>query len=1030
MALSSEAAAMTLPREQTTPPAEQNNNNGKKESRRNRKGKNPPTPPPPPKIWGTFDRHQFLSTESTGTPLDRLQREQRGAPEVSKEVGITEEVHGRYANFLEGHLAKLNRLRETNRAVYDRLVASNEHRYEDQLLRQVSEPDAFGNYVINKDKLNGFLANPEGWMIATQLLEQQTAYQFFAVGLHAALNPEGYKNILGRNDEILLGADQGPWSRFVYEHLDPYLHERIPRAGDRPATIADLHQTVTVWGRNIPLRIPAIQRIYALAGIAGGTVAGGLAGLEMTGGHPLGAAVGAAVVPLWVGLHELTKEGLEIMIQRCPGALQSLKGAANYPLERDYMKTLYQIDMDDLQVNQNRVELVDNRLHGTLRNVDNELRRELLGNVYTRLRFYEGLGVPPEQLDVLPEQFLYRYNDGNPEQTGAWWSGEILTEFDGLGGIQDTAGTRIDAAGFVRANVDFAGNLRRFREARAHVISRYFERIAAREQRQERRGNNITGLNAQIEARKNSTELKEKVQRPARERKEALEKRRNELPVLQNYETFETNRQRLGEIRHRVTDELNINIPPNQNVPQVLNAEIARLQGELYNPGPPPIGLRHELNTETANRDQQIITETNAALQDLVNRINQMDPRAQQRIPENMFNEAQSRVKQRVEALYRARIDRLEQEIREREENIRQFQDVRNEYNQAEAEMRKAERAIIAEAPKNLAELDNAYNQMVTAVAGQPGAITSDMLRGETVDRLVERLTQPPYNLPAGTEEQRETLRQTVLRAKAENRARAEEAVEPSPQNQLQTYNYILSIPGGTITSDQMVTLSDEEIENRLSQAPYPAVVGANRQQIRQYIQSEARKRLRIRHREYVEEQRSYLDARIAQEEKLMQVDFGQQISQLEAARAALERQGQAFDKSGDIFAEPDRYLNPDSITKGNLEYTEAERTAGVPQGYTELLNVIFNYQATGTEREELFKVYERILPPKKMAVLLNDTLNLGLAGAQRRNLRTVLTTLRNRVTGAAAPRIMPIDIQEGLQAVINNLVAEARALS
>jgi len=91
----------------------------------------------------------------------------------------------------------------------------------------------------------------------------------------------------------------------------------------------------------------------------------------------------------------------------------------------------------------------------------------------------------------------------------------------------------------------------------------------------------------------------------------------------------------------------------------------------------------------------------------------------------------------------------------------------------------------------------------------------------------------------------------------------------------------------------------------------------------------------------------------------------------------------------------------PAASTIEGAYFTAVERTAKAPVGYYELLNNLFHYQED-PEREKAFLKAKELMPPKRMAMLLNDSLGLGFVPPLVLNMNNVLASIRMRTNSKA----------------------------
>jgi len=957
-----------------------------------------------PKIWGSFQRTDFRAVEGTGAQISREGRDTK--TELKGEVQVTEQLHQRYHQFLKDHLVGLQRIYKTNRSLYEQMAQSQSHSYETKLLQMICDRDdrgefqvdPEGNLIFSEERINGILANPEGWELTTMLLEQQTSYQLFALGLSAAIDPRGNRNLLLNNESIDLGIDSGVLREFYHRYLADYLEEDLPSAGGRhPGLLNRIHT----------------PRWRALTGILIGSGLGGI-----IGGLP-----GAAVVPGLTALREVLKRGVGMDINQCAAVLDSIKGRGNQDtLEAKYLRELYHIDINDFTTQNGVVELVARSAQTTFNT--QEARTQVLGNIYSRLLFYESIGVPAEQLDALPEQFLYRYLDGDPEQTSTHMQRDILDEF------------RPNHRGIVPN--DIAGNLKRFREARVKVLTSRIEAIIQRETNKLNYQGRLTDLQTMINARENST-MVTAAKKEAQRRKDELTRQKEQLPKLESHETYVTKRQQLDDLLEAASTRAEYPIILNQGetFAQAIARQIDQINGLLRVPNLPQGqagGLEDQLDSLNQTFNANLLQQINGFMQGLQNI---QLPRGT-KLPDGFIDQAVQLMTNQLTAANRAQVERLTQQIEHLKKQREELTELRKQYQTAQTELQQAEKAIIDASPKNLVTLVTAYE----AIINQPGqnaqgVIDLDTLRNGSIDQLVTAVNAPnsPYLpiIPANIRQNPAELRQYLLQAKTEAVAQAVEAYDVSPAQQLADYQvFLVANPNGQLNLDSLLTMSNAQIDQILNnpQGPYQALLAQRTaREVRESLQSEARKRLRIRSRILIEAQVDDIDAQITVQDRIIDQNFTEQIQILSKTKKMAERQGQIFYSVNEIFARPTEILSNALIGNQDQTYTVSERGANIPRGYVELMNIFFGYQREVDKRDADFAEIMRILSPDRLATLLNQHCHLGLGGPI--NIAQSLDRLRERITGQNnQPRLSRIELQQGFAAIINQLVAQARALS
>jgi hypothetical protein len=333
--------------------------------------------------------------------------------------------------------------------------------------------------------------------------------------------------------------------------------------------------------------------------------------------------------------------------------------------------------------------------------------------------------------------------------------------------------------------------------------------------------------------------------------------------------------------------------------------------------------------------------------------------------------------------------------------------------------------------------LAGAYDIIIKRPQNAPGTIDLATLQNASIDQLITAVNavNSPYQslIPANILQNPAELRQFLLQAKAETAAQAVETYDISPAQQLTDYqNFLVANPNGPLNLDTLLTMSNAQIDQILtSSGPYQNLLGQRpAREVRESLQAEARKRLRIRSRMLIEAQTADIDAQIAVQDRIINQNFTEQIQILSKTKKMAERQGKIFYSVNEIFARPTEILSSTLIDNQDQTYTASERKANIPQGYVELMNIFFGYQQEVDKRDADFAEIMRILPPDKLAALLNQHCHLNLRQGQI-DIKGALDALQDRITGTPnQPRLSKIELQQGFAAIINQLVAQARALS
>ena len=751
--------------------------------------------------------------------------------------------------------------------------------------------------------------------------------------------------------------------------------------------------------------------------------------------NPIAGLIAAGATPALVGLRELLKSGLTYDTKFTGCALKSVNAAPNAAQEKEYIRRMYNISVDDFQVNAatNRVELVPGRIHQTTRTME-DIKAQALGNIFTRLMFYESIGVPGNLLDTLPEQFVFRPDGDMPEKTGIKMQQEFVENL----GLNTPAWTALTPE----------QRLVKIREVRESMISKRLEEVLRQERIIGEHTEDIRHLDEQIRVREGETpDRKTKEQEAAVAKKKELEERKAKLPDLTKYEEVDALKGKQNDLTAKLLREEGVVIPPGSDFITTTDSEINRHQTEV-------VKLRNKLSRLETRILNEAKTEADTAKNNYFTQLNTAAAAGVRvnttGISDAMYNAMFTRAKDEIEAKYATQKRTLEQNMESEQSKITALKNIQNEYRQTETERTQKEKEILTRAPVQLNEMQNYFDALFNLPAGFVGVpLTQAQLRDQSIDNLMAYMKTPAngYNaiIPAPIFNDNEILRDYLLKAKAELKAQEYDDNSSdfsSPGDAL--LNAMITLPGGTLRLDEIVTLSDQKIDRLLTQPPYGQVYPVTTQ-IREVLKNEVRKRRLSRYRIFVEEQKADLDRQIAEQEKIAKSDYKAELVYLNGVHEIVERQGHIFAASDDIYDQHAEILNPARVPRTTSRsgatplstYTESEQLSHAPIGYLELMKIFFDYQKEGDKRDSEFAKALQVLPPKDLAFLLNREMSLGLAGQQRYNLSQALTALNNRITGtapaagvAAPPLISRLEIQQGLAGIINELVARANALS
>lgn len=959
-----------------------------------------------------FRLDNFRNLETTGATA-------RGTTAEKDTVEMAPLVD-QYQRFLDRYIRNLEDIDRTNPAVLN----TPEHADEKLLLQMLGgEDDADRRKNIDK-----FLANEKGWVLATQALERQTRYMQSALALFSQAGNPGSRTEMGATGKVQTGEGMGAVRRLWEDKLKPY--------GDLIGAV--------------------------------GTSSGILGTVGLFAGGPKGAAVGAVVPPAVAAAtlagRELWKEGTTYQNLTSAQAFQTLSNSLTLG-ERDYVKKMYGIDLNDFQVSGNTVIPDPNRPQRST-GID-DLQNSIAQNLKTRRDFYLHLNVPKDKLDTLPEEFLLRpytgMNDLRMEDTSLRMQRRFLDEYyNPRDAIQDRAHRRPGQLGFNPNAMDVEGNLRRFNEARVKMMT-----DEAQEYIKYMESTKVPDRKHSVEAIKSklaTIDSGEKKQERAKEYTAAKEKATTEKDdaqkELDKFDAIDQKQKDLSATLKKLEDKgITVTAPTSNDVNRVVNAQITALNNELKTaPGVTPLGLenqRDEVKRRWIARKQAENTAGLAAARAALGANDRLSTEQQNDILQNATDIANSE--------FGATLSELESQISERKNTIQELRDLEGQFRDASKALQEEERRLISQSPKELGQMHTAYESLIS-----PGGatITEADLETKSVSQLIEDATKAPYNLPNKTEEEKDRLRKLIVDAKAEQKARQQETYDPGPKDQLDAYNNVVIMPPlvgptlpGVITADMLLTLPDTQLSQILATnpayaalraaAPYPpkprGFVGPWYFDTRGYIalaKQEAQRKLLLRTRDRLEFTVEDSESEIKRLQKEIDaVNLDKEKTQLEVARDILQNQEHIFSNVGKVVRgrDVDKFMNVHKLTRRSKDttYTEAEKATAAQEGYYEFLDLMFDYKER-PDRNEYFKKLQAVLGPKELALMLNNALDLDLGPKpptlltpalkdRRKNLTEVLGEISTRIESRQIDRA---DMRHAMVYIMDRLKDEAFALS
>ncbi len=726
------------------------------------------------------------------------------------------------------------------------------------------------------------------------------------------------------------------------------------------------------------------------------------------------------------------KRGKRTEIKPNPDVLLAMK---NNPEEAKFIWELTGIDVDDFTIDPVTGEVIANA-GVKITDAVEEKQKSIIGNLKSRQQFYESLGIPSKQLDAMDSQFIYSYVNGSSEEIPTHVHQRIIDRFKPNRTIVDAAGLHPGEPGFDPNTVNVEEVLQKYLKVKRDIFVRLAQEAVARQvQGTEDLSKSLTVIRTALEDVRKGREgtIAQRRNKEAQERIGVLEKEKHEISEKRRpLEEFAEKQKAVQQTVKELSESYGVNIPAGSDFETTVTTELNTIQNQIEGVTPPGGGARaggieQQIEQERLAMQNWIDTQTNAAI---AARVGALGGRGS--LPQSEITNIVTGYRETAESSYGARIQRLEAQKRQLEERRNNLNTLLSRNRNAVREERESEQKIVNQAPKELDAMRASYELVVNSAGA---TITADMLENRNVDQLIPLLTAAPYNQPNTTPEQQAALRELVIRAKTELKGERQEGFEPSPANQTQEYNDIINQAGATITSNDLLSLSDQEIENRLTQPPYNFPAAGIHDRIN-LARAEAQKKLRIRYAVLLDERESDLGNQIKQLEDKMksQTSFDREEKILQTAERAISRQEEVFTNAIDIVSDIGRYTKVDHVTNADTTYSESERAAGYSKGYYELMDYLFSYQENPdiSDRNEYFQAIQESLPPEKLAVILNERLNLrlipvppgfvGPLGANMINLENVFQRMSRK-------KLSPRDMQRTLSDVIIRLKDEAIAI-
>lgn len=538
-------------------------------------------------------------------------------------------------------------------------------------------------------------------------------------------------------------------------------------------------------------------------------------------------------------------------------------------------------------------------------------------------------------------------------------------------------------------NLDTEGNLKRYSEARRRVISKMTEKFiledqerAAKktEQAQEQKfSKQIAKASEVIDTKINNLkneDTKREREAELNEEETKLNARNTELDEkLKAFEGSDNNIQH-SKKQQDLAIELKISLGIDINKASDIQDEINRITTELQKTG----GLAEQFATvskQVSDRAEEMWTKA-------LDEIKALPINLQQRATLPDYNQLLTRAQEQT-----PEYTKVQGQLTPELDKIQKLKEAHSLYQNADIEIAKSNTEKAGNASINIPGLKATFDKVSDST--NTNSITESELLTLSTQDLIQRALD--LENPPGTKlyaDRNEALQAVVL-AKTEAQMR-EEFLQANPTLR------------GTSFS-----LRDTP-ENNIKR--YRASLQIEKQYIKDRL------------------------ANITQEKGKIGSDIKQEIARLEAYKAALPNIQNVSERQGDIFSEVreeltqniEQYTNQTKVDNTNTRYTPAEQTANQPEGYYELLDLLFKYK-TSPDREKIFSHVSQILPADKLSEKLQKYLVLPAPGVGRgprtKDLTHILTYIRNNKDSFDKR-----DYRQAFMGIINDLREEALAFT
>ncbi len=759
-----------------------------------------------------------------------------------------------------------------------------------------------------------------------------------ALGIRAEMaRPGNRTNADSLRRSVDLPIDQGRL-REGYNRLNEWARrpeEQGGRAGDR-SNIATVARGLGPWAA-----------AGGLLGALGGTVGGPVG---MVGGAALGSSAVSAIA---TGVGRLTREGPRLVLTDD----QDLLNQAQRPGEQLRATHLIGIDPAHPELSTRGGEKVE---------------AEAIRIIYLRAMYMTDLGVPPQRLDALSDQFLNSPGQ-RPEEIDNKITADIQRRFEELGGR--APGVTIDAARDI------------YRRAQEGALMDRFAQVMRENRPRENVGRLLTNA---INTRQEGGTALQSRKKEATEEQQRLQQEKTVLGSTLEAATNYRNKVVEAEASRKTLENTLATMSAGRPAPLTTEAAINEMREAVSNPGG-AASITIVLENGRTLLIQNLASRENAADQDLeveYGRIAGMNPMPKESAAN--FEARQTRAREVADRNYARRMEPINREREQMEQAIARMQLLsQNTRNIGDQTLSSTEVVTGAEELMVISKSENTLANFgvpqATIDSGDYSAILTEIHNAYTAN--------PANGWPESednTPENRLLIRRAIIQARANQLERA------GVTNSATVEPHFTAARNLGFTTEQLALLDIDELETRSGRLN-PAGTATPRPELED-AQKWAREQLRYVQDSIRQENTNVQTAENAQARRLRNVDMSTEIAQLTMVRDIYENRDQVKTRAAQAYFLPEQRAGLEDVghvARGANGYTAAEQASGLPRNVLEVLNILTNYQ-NAPDRNGAFQQIWANLGSNPDAILLPRLRNaFGLPGA---NIDSFARRLRGQI--------------------------------